>query len=166
MDEKKIEAILNHYSPQAQTIKAIEELAELQTELARDLNGQGDVYDIMTELADVVIMIAQLMYIYKVDPKDLDKEIAFKLERQVKRIEENKSTKSAVASKDEEDVIKRSNALQALVDCDYIKGYAYTQMEEALMAIPAENKEPAGHPLKDCTWCMGAAFGDCEDCKA
>ena len=46
MDEKKIEAILRHYSAEAQKIKSIEELAELQTEIARDLNHQGDIRSI------------------------------------------------------------------------------------------------------------------------
>ena len=42
------------------------------------------------ELADVFIMITQLMAIFDVDPAELDAEVAFKLDRQIKRIREAK----------------------------------------------------------------------------
>lgn len=92
MDEGKIEQILRHYSPEAQTVKAIEELAELQAELAKIVNCQGDVHDMMCEMADVVIMLIQLMVIYDITPEDIDNEAAYKLDRQIKRIsDENKA---------------------------------------------------------------------------
>ena len=86
MDERKIAEILGHYSPEAQTIKAIEELAELQAELAKLLIKQGSREAMKNELADVFIMITQLMAIFDVDPEEFDKEVAFKLDRQIKRI--------------------------------------------------------------------------------
>lgn len=90
MDERKIAEILGHYSPEAQTIKAIEELAELQAELAKLLIKQGSREAMKNELADVFIMITQLMAIFDVDPAELDAEVAFKLDRQIKRIREAK----------------------------------------------------------------------------
>ena len=90
MGEKKIEAILRHYSPEAQTVKAIEELAELQAELAKILNHQGDTEALKSEMADVYIMVLQLMIIYDIDPEEFDTEMAFKLDRQMQRIEEDK----------------------------------------------------------------------------
>lgn len=91
MDENKIAKILEHYSPEAQTVKAIEEFAELQVELAKLLNKQGDVFDLFREMADAFIMLVQMMSIYDIDPKKLDKEIAYKLDRQLRRIEEEKN---------------------------------------------------------------------------
>jgi len=88
MDEKKINEILRHYSPEAQTVKALEELAELQTELAKVLNGQGNKRALKSEIADVVIMILQMMIIYDIYYENLDNEIAFKLDRQLRRIAE------------------------------------------------------------------------------
>lgn len=88
MDERKIAEILRHYSPEAQTVKAIEELSEFQTELARLLNKQGSIEAMKSELADVFIMITQLLVIFDVDSEEFDKEIAFKLDRQIKRIRE------------------------------------------------------------------------------
>ena len=90
MDERKIAEILGPYSPEAQTIKAIEELAELQAELAKLLIKQGSREAMKNELADVFIMITQLMAIFDVDPAELDAEVAFKLDRQIKRIREAK----------------------------------------------------------------------------
>lgn len=92
MDERKIEQILRHYSPEAQTIKAIEELSELQKELAKILNKQGDIKAMKSELADVFVMMTQLMVIYDVDPEEFDAEVAYKLDRQVKRISAENGT--------------------------------------------------------------------------
>lgn len=94
MDEKKINEILRHYSPEAQTVKALEELAELQTELAKVLNGQGSKRALKSEIADVVIMILQMMIIYDIYYEDLDNEIAFKLDRQLRRIAEQTEERS------------------------------------------------------------------------
>ena len=95
MDEKKIEVILDHYTPEQQTIQAIEELGELQTELAKILNGKKKDYfgrlntqDLKGELADVYIMVMQLLIIYDIDPEEFDAEMAFKLDRQLARIKE------------------------------------------------------------------------------
>lgn len=86
MDERKIQEILAAYSAEAQTIKAIEELAELQAELSRLLLKQGNRDAMKGELADVFIMITQLMAIFDIDPAELDAEVAFKLDRQIARI--------------------------------------------------------------------------------
>ena len=52
------------YGNNAQMIKAIEELAELQMALSKHLNHQGDIENIIEEIADVEIMTAQLKYIF------------------------------------------------------------------------------------------------------
>ena len=88
MDMKKIEEILSHYSQKQQTIKAIEELAELQKELAKMLNNQGDIDALISEIADVYIMTAQIMILYGIDSEELNREVAYKLNRQLGRIME------------------------------------------------------------------------------
>lgn len=91
MDENKVEEILRHYTPEQQTVKAIEELAELQTELARILNKQGNEEALKGELADVYIMILQMMIIYDIDPEELESEMEYKLDRQIQRIRKEKT---------------------------------------------------------------------------
>lgn len=44
------------------------------------------------------------------------------------------------------DTIKRSDAIQALIDCEDIKGYSYVAMEQALMEIPNACKSCSNHP--------------------
>ena len=44
------------------------------------------------------------------------------------------------------DTIKRSDAMQALIDCEDIKGYPYVAMEKALMEIPSACKSCSNHP--------------------
>ena len=44
------------------------------------------------------------------------------------------------------DTIKRSDAIQALIDCEDIKGYPYVTMEKALMEIPSACKSCSNHP--------------------
>jgi len=36
-----------------------------------------------------------------------------------------------------DDMIKREDVLQALIECDAVTGFAYRQMEEAINAIPS-----------------------------
>lgn len=86
--DTKLNRILIHYSPKEQTVQAIEELAELQKELAKILNGKGDQKALIGELADALIMIYQLIPIYEVDYKELEETMEYKVDRQIKRIEE------------------------------------------------------------------------------
>ena len=44
------------------------------------------------------------------------------------------------------DTIKRSDAIQALINCEDIKGYPYIAMEQALMEIPNACKSCSNHP--------------------
>lgn len=72
------------------------------------------------------------------------------------------------------DLIKRDDALKALIDCEDIKGFAYREMEDALKAIPsidivrckeckhyewADNRA-FGMPTKRCDW---TGFEDVDD---
>lgn len=47
------------------------------------------------------------------------------------------------------DTIYREDALQALVECEDIKGYAYRQLEDAIKAIPSADR-PQGEWIVSC----------------
>ena len=49
-----------------QIAKAIEEMAELSKELAKDLNDNGNEDNIREEIADVMIMMEQMVYLFDV----------------------------------------------------------------------------------------------------
>lgn len=88
-DQKaKCHEIAEHYSQDHQKIKAIEEMAELQAELTRDLNfGDTTLRKIIEEIADVIIMTEQLVYFYDRTDLSLSKFIDAKLNRQLLRME-------------------------------------------------------------------------------
>ena len=68
MDAKReaaiLEAAIAHFGPERQVLKAIEELGELSIELARDLNGIGNLEAVHEEMADCIVMLNQLELIY------------------------------------------------------------------------------------------------------
>lgn len=98
MDLEKIKTILRRYGCKAQLVKAAEELAELQLILLQDHNKNFiyDVTEIYEELADVYIMLEQIKMIYSIDESELNNDIAYKLDRQIQRIE-NEQTETFVA---------------------------------------------------------------------
>lgn len=64
-----IQRAVDCYGPDNQIIKAIEEMSELQHALARNLIGDHNLEEVAEEMADVQIMLEQLLEIY--DNKDL-----------------------------------------------------------------------------------------------
>ena len=56
-----------YYGKEHQKKKAIEEMGELITVLSREQDGRATTHDVITEIADVHLMIRQLMVIYGVD---------------------------------------------------------------------------------------------------
>lgn len=96
---KAIDDIAEHYGIRSQRVKAIEELNELATALAKDAN-YGDAnprHDtkqrdgVVEEIADVLVMVSQLISLY--DCEDVVEEIAqYKIYRQLERIAEEENT--------------------------------------------------------------------------
>ena len=92
--------IIEHYGVAAQKVKAIEELSELQKEIAKDLIGQGNIEHVAEEIADVQIMLRQLQMIYGIDYSDLNKIMSEKTLRTLYRIAvEEKEDKEKEAKK-------------------------------------------------------------------
>ena len=60
INENIYEQAINKWGVYPQILMAIEELAELQVELAKLLNGRVPAANIITEMADVEIMMEQL----------------------------------------------------------------------------------------------------------
>lgn len=58
---------VHHYGAEHQKKKAIEEMGELITALSREQDGRATPEQVITEIADVHLMIRQLMVIYGLD---------------------------------------------------------------------------------------------------
>jgi len=80
--EHKIKQLANHYGKQAQTLKCIEEKAELTQALCKNTN-------IAEEIADVEIMLEQIKYLYFIDDEEVEKIKEYKINRQIDRIANN-----------------------------------------------------------------------------
>lgn len=78
--------IIAHFGYKHQKAKTIEELSELEKELVRDINGQGDREHIAEEMADAYIMLAQLMLIYGNRP-EVARVVGEKIGRTLERVE-------------------------------------------------------------------------------
>lgn len=91
LEEKYIEIIqqiVNKYDKNSQVLQTVEEMSELTKELIKNINRNKDnEAEIILEIADVQIMLMQLIEIYKVDGNNLLEAIEYKLLRQKERIE-------------------------------------------------------------------------------
>ena len=58
---------VQHYGAEHQKRKAVEEMGELITALSREQDGRATPEQVITEIADVHLMVRQLMVIYGVD---------------------------------------------------------------------------------------------------
>lgn len=76
--------VIDKFGAEHQKKKAIEEMGELITAIAREQDCRVTTRDVITEIADVQIMLHQLTLIY--GPELVDKEIKAKLDRLEKRL--------------------------------------------------------------------------------
>lgn len=91
--DEKIKLLLNSKSDTENKVRIIEELAELQKEIAKDLRNHLtpetrviDIKNILEEFADVVIELHMLKEIYNISDSELDKAINEKMEKNMERL--------------------------------------------------------------------------------
>ena len=73
---------IKQYGRVAQALVAVEELAELQKELLKNINrNKWNREQIIDEIADVRIMLEQLNFIYGIENDELEERVKEKVER-------------------------------------------------------------------------------------
>ena len=87
IDEEKVKKIAEHYGLKNQLRQLAEECCELSVEASHSARI-GTTVKIIEEIADVMIMIEQVIYLAKIDKCDIEDCINYKINRQLKRIEE------------------------------------------------------------------------------
>ena len=87
IDEEKVKEIAEHYDLKNQLRQLAEECSELSVEASHSAR-HGTTVKIIKEMADVMIMIEQVIYLAKIDKCDIEDCINYKINRQLKRIEE------------------------------------------------------------------------------
>ena len=83
--ENRIKQIADHYGTKEQLRQLAEECCELAVE-ANHSARKGVTVKIIEEIADVAIMMEQIIYLVGIDRKDIDEVIDYKLNRQIERI--------------------------------------------------------------------------------
>lgn len=88
--EKTYIKLISKFGCDSQIIVGIEELAELQKELTKQLRGNGNINHIVSEIADVEIMLEQLKIIFNCK-KEVENTKYYKIYRTKKRYLSNES---------------------------------------------------------------------------
>lgn len=87
IEDERIKKIADHYGIKRQMHQLAEECSELAVEASHSAR-KGTTVKIIEEMADVLIMIEQVVYLAKIDMCDIEDCINYKLERQMERIKE------------------------------------------------------------------------------
>ena len=74
------------YGEKAQKLMAIEEMSELTKEICKDFRGLLDREHLIEELADVLIMLDQMLLMYKVSGEEICQMCERKMERLKERL--------------------------------------------------------------------------------
>ena len=85
----RIIEIADHYGIEKQLHHLAEECSELAVEASHSAR-KGVTVKIIEEMADVLIMMEQVIYLANIAIDDIDECISFKIDRQMKRIKEEK----------------------------------------------------------------------------
>lgn len=84
----KIKLIADHYGLNHQLMKTVEELNELALECAKSWEKKGITINLISEIADVLVLITQIMYLGKIEWKEVEDVMKYKVDRQIMRIKE------------------------------------------------------------------------------
>ena len=87
--KEKLKKIIEKYGEDGQIAKTLEELVELSEVLVKYLNkGELDRDHLIEEMADVDVMMAQLMIIFDIDTESYQDEISKKIDRTLERMKQ------------------------------------------------------------------------------
>lgn len=75
------------YGVSAQKLMAIEEMSELTKEICKDFRGKLDREHLIEEMADVLIMLDQMLLLYKISGEEVGLMRIKKVERLKERLE-------------------------------------------------------------------------------
>ena len=88
IDEEKVKQIADFYGLKNQLRQLAEECCELSVEALHYTREKGGTERIFEEIADVLIMIQQVIHLLGCGHEDIEQYAEFKIDRQLKRIEE------------------------------------------------------------------------------
>ena len=89
VENTKLIEIADHYGIDNQLHQLAEECSELAVEASHSAR-KGVTVKIIEEMADVLLMIEQVVYLANIAIEDIDECIKFKIDRQLERIKEER----------------------------------------------------------------------------
>ena len=89
IEDERIRTIADHYGIKKQMHQLAEECSELAVEASHSAR-KGVTVKIIEEMADVLLMIEQVVYLANIAIDDINECIQFKIDRQLERIKEEK----------------------------------------------------------------------------
>ena len=87
IDDEKVKKIADYYGWNSQLKQLAEECSELSVESLHYIREGRGIERISEEMADVLIMIQQIVYLIGHGYEDVEKYAEFKLDRQLRRID-------------------------------------------------------------------------------
>lgn len=88
MEIKEVQyAVIAKFGKEHQTFVAIEEMSELMKALTKNMRGEHNRQDIVEELADVYIVLDQIMMMHGIDLDDVVRKMNEKAQRMADRLE-------------------------------------------------------------------------------
>ena len=90
IEDERIRTIADHYGIKKQMHQLAEECSELAVEASHSAR-KGVTVKIIEEMADVLLMIEQVVYLANIAIDDINECIQFKIDRQLERIKEEES---------------------------------------------------------------------------
>lgn len=132
--EELIKQIAEYYGYKNQQLKSCEELAELIQAIAKDSDSS-----IEEEIADVYVMLSQIMYFKNIRTVDIAHKVAEKVDRQLKRID-----------------IEIGDVDRAMCDCQFWYGEPKTTIGAAIDGAVALKDYCL--TIDDCTQCPFSRF--------
>ena len=87
IDEEKVKRIADYYGWNSQLKQLAEECCELSVEALHYLRERGGTERMFEEMADVLIMIQQVIHLFGCGREDIEKYAEFKVNRQLGRIQ-------------------------------------------------------------------------------
>ena len=89
--KEKLLQIINHFGREAQRDKLCEEFRELQDELHEVYDNDMLTDNLVSEIADNFVLMLQFAYDNEITLEEIKREMKQKIERQLKRIENEKN---------------------------------------------------------------------------
>lgn len=81
-----IEKTIEKNGKNIQCVVAMEEMSELQKEMSKAIRGKDNRENIIEEIADVEIMIKQIMRMFEITPHEVNDQVKKKIKRMEERL--------------------------------------------------------------------------------